>query len=186
MPEPATAADRAIQFCLQQLGKPYQWGGNGPDAFDCSGLMQQAYKSAGIQIPRVARGQAVTGRAVLIKDAVPGDLVFPYINYTHVAMFIGNGQVVEAARAGVPIHVVKLYGSAGGVRRIVEGGGAAINDVSVVEPGGIPRLSPAGDVLDIVKTLTNPKSWASVGLLLTGIVLLGYVAIQVASQEGLL
>lgn len=183
----ATAADVAIQFALRQVGKRYVWGGNGPDGFDCSGLMQQAYKSAGVKIPRVARDQATVGKAVTIENAVPGDLVFPYVDYRHVAMYLGNGQIVEAAQAGVPIHVVKLYASAGGVRRIVDGGGAAVGPIaSEGVTGGVERPTPALGVLQMLQTVSSTGSWVSIGLLLAGIVLLGFVAIDVAASEGLI
>lgn len=186
MPD-ATAADKAIAFAMAQIGKRYQWGGNGPDAYDCSGLTQQSYKAAGIYIPRVARDQANVGRAVTIENALPGDLVFPYADYRHVAMFIGNGQVVEAPRDGVPVHVVKLYGSAGGVRRMVEGGGAAVNSgVASNGQGGTSGTSPAVGVLQMLLTLTSVKGWISLGLLLGGVVMLGVVALNVAAQEGLI
>lgn len=184
----ATAADKAIAFAMAQIGKPYQWGGNGPNSYDCSGLTQQAYKAAGVSIPRVARDQATVGRAVTIENALPGDLIFPYVDYRHVAMYIGNNQVVEAPRDGVPVHVVKVYGSAGGVRRMVEGGGAAIGAgvASQAISGGTDGASPTMGVLHILQTMTNPKGWASLGLLLAGIVMLGVVAVNVAASEGLI
>lgn len=184
---PVTAADKAIQYAMAQVGKPYQWGGNGPNKFDCSGLMQQAYKFAGISIPRVARNQATVGKAVTMAQALPGDLIFPYVDYRHVAMYLGNGQLIEAPRDGVPVHVVKVYGSAGGVRRIVEGGGAAVpGGVAGEGVGGTDRTAPTLDVLHMLQTLTSAKGWASMGLLLAGVMMLGIVAIAVASEEGLL
>ena len=183
----ATAADKAIAFAMAQIGKPYQWGGNGPNSYDCSGLTQQSYKAAGISIPRVARDQATVGKAVTIENVLPGDLVFPYIDYRHVAMYVGNNQVIEAPRDGVPVHVVKVYASAGGVRRIVDGGGTAINPgVAGQNVGGTSQTSPATGVLQLLQTMTSPKSWASLGIILAGIVMLGVVAINIASSEGLL
>lgn len=186
MPD-ATAVDKAISFALAQIGKPYQWGGNGPNSYDCSGLTQQSYKAAGVSIPRVARDQATVGRAVTIESALPGDLVFPYIDYRHVAMYLGNGQVIEAAHSGVPVHVVKVYASAGGVRRMVEGGGAAVDPITGLGIGGkVAIATPALGVFQILQTLTSPKGWASIGIMLAGIVILGIVAINIAAQDGLI
>src|SRR6266566_663082 len=70
------SASAAIAFAEQQLGKPYQWGGTGPDAFDCSGLMMQAYRAAGIDIPRTSQQQWAWGPRVQPAQVQPGDLVF--------------------------------------------------------------------------------------------------------------
>lgn len=187
MPD-ATAVDKAISFALAQVGKKYQWGGNGPNAYDCSGLTQQSYKAAGIYIPRVARDQATVGKAVTMANALPGDLVFPYVDYRHVAMYLGNGQVIEAPRDGVPVHIVKEYGSAGGVRRMVEGGGSAVNPgvAGSDAAGGTGGTSPAVSVLHMLRTLTTSGGWASMGLLLAGIVMLGIVSLNIAASEGLI
>jgi hypothetical protein len=106
----------AIRFALAQLGKPYQWGGAGPNSFDCSGLTMRAYQSGGITIPRVSRDQYRAGRHVPLSQLTAGDLVF----YTHaeestvpasighVAMYLGGGRIIEAAHRGVPIRIASL------------------------------------------------------------------------------
>src|SRR6516164_9911608 len=65
-----------IAFAEQQLGKPYMWGGTGPDAFDCSGLVMMAYRAAGINIARTAADQWATETKVPASQVQPGDLVF--------------------------------------------------------------------------------------------------------------
>src|SRR5262249_7490269 len=67
---------KVIAYARAQLGKPYLWGGTGPDAFDCSGLVMMAYRSAGIDIPRTAALQSAWGPAVQSGQGQPGDLVF--------------------------------------------------------------------------------------------------------------
>src|SRR5262249_10988983 len=73
---PSQAVAAAIKFALAQAGKPYVWGGTGPDAFDCSGLVQAAYRAAGIDIPRTTFDEWPFGARVPNGQEQPGDLVF--------------------------------------------------------------------------------------------------------------
>ena len=88
-----------MQHALSAVGTPYQWGGNTPGVgLDCSGLTHWAYGQAGVEIPRTAAEQAV-GRPVDGSELLPGDLV---VWDGHVAMVVGDGQMVEA---GDPVQV---------------------------------------------------------------------------------
>ena len=108
---PNQAVSTAIAFAEQQLGKPYLWGGTGPDAYDCSGLVMMAYRAAGIDIPRVSEDQWKFGPRVPESQAQPGDLVFfagsdgTVTNPGHVGLVIGNGQMIEAFTTGTPIRI---------------------------------------------------------------------------------
>jgi peptidoglycan DL-endopeptidase CwlO len=108
---PNQAVATAIAFAEQQLGKPYLWGGTGPDAFDCSGLMMMAYRAAGVDIPRTSEVQWTFGPQVPESQAEPGDLVFfagsdgTVTSPGHVGLVIGNGQMIEAYATGVPIRI---------------------------------------------------------------------------------
>ncbi|HEY1622791.1 MAG TPA: C40 family peptidase [Streptosporangiaceae bacterium] len=108
---PNQAVAAAIQFAEQQIGKPYEWGGTGPDAFDCSGLVMMAYRSAGIYIPRTSEDQWTFGPRISESQAEPGDLVFfagsdgTVTDPGHVGLVIGNGQMIEAYATGFPIRV---------------------------------------------------------------------------------
>jgi cell wall-associated NlpC family hydrolase len=110
LPAPSEVAGRAIQYALGQVGKPYVWGATGPDAYDCSGLMLRAYESAGITLPRVARQQYWAGTQLPVRLAQPGDLLFWAYDTSnpdsihHVAMYLGNGRMVEAANQTVPLR----------------------------------------------------------------------------------
>src|SRR5260370_23019571 len=73
---PSAAVATAVRYAQAQIGKPYLWGGTGPDSFDCSGLVEMAYRAAGINIPRVAKDQYHWGPAVSPNAVSPGDLVF--------------------------------------------------------------------------------------------------------------
>ncbi|MGW4803290.1 NlpC/P60 family protein [Kitasatospora sp. NPDC004272] len=102
----ASAAGRkAIDFALAQRGKPYLWGGTGPDAYDCSGLTSQAWQAAGIPIPRTSQQQWAGLHRVALRDLRPGDLVIYHGDAGHVALYLGGGTVVHAPHTGT---VVKL------------------------------------------------------------------------------
>src|SRR5450759_4346567 len=99
-PTPAVAA--AIAYAQDQIGKPYQWGGTGPDAFDCSGLVMMAYRTAGINIERTSEAQWASEPRVPASQVEPGDLVFfagadgTPTSPGHVGLVIGHGQRIEA------------------------------------------------------------------------------------------
>lgn len=82
----------ALAFARRQIGKPYVWGGNGPNSYDCSGLAKAAYASIGINIPRVT-SQYPGGSLKRTNNPQPGDLVW---NNHHVAIYAGNGKIVHA------------------------------------------------------------------------------------------
>ena len=101
----------AIAFAEAQIGKPYQWGGTGPDAYDCSGLVMMAYRAAGVFIPRTADEQFLWGPQVPASQVEPGDLVFfagadgTPTSPGHVGLVIGNGKMIEAYATGFPIRI---------------------------------------------------------------------------------
>ncbi len=113
---PTQAVATAIAYAEQQLGKPYLWGGTGPDAFDCSGLVMMAYRAAGIDIARTSEAQWTTEPHVPASQVRPGDLVFfagsdgTVTSPGHVALVIGNGKMIEAYATGFPIRV-STYGA---------------------------------------------------------------------------
>ncbi|GIF74267.1 C40 family peptidase [Asanoa siamensis] len=103
---------KAVQYALAQLGDPYVWADEGPNSFDCSGLMWAAYRSAGYQLPRVARDQyyATRTRTVPQGAMLPGDLIFfnsgpNWSTIYHVGMYLGGGKMVQAPTTG---DVVKI------------------------------------------------------------------------------
>jgi cell wall-associated NlpC family hydrolase len=102
------AAGVAVSTALAQVGDPYVWGAGGPDAFDCSGLMQYAYSAAGISLPHSSSMQSQMGASVSASALQPGDLLFFYSPVSHVGMYIGNGQMVHASTSGSPVKVVAI------------------------------------------------------------------------------
>jgi peptidoglycan DL-endopeptidase CwlO len=113
---PNSAVAAVISYAEQQIGKPYLWGGTGPDAFDCSGLMMMAYQSAGIDIPRTSEDQFSWGPSVPANQVEPGDLVFfagsdgTATDPGHVGLVIGGGKMIEAYATGFPVRI-STYGS---------------------------------------------------------------------------
>ncbi|WP_051343249.1 C40 family peptidase [Pseudonocardia spinosispora] len=95
----------ALRNAATKLGKPYVWGAKGPNAFDCSGLMQWAFKQAGIKIPPNSSAQARYGTAVPVSQMKPGDMVFYYSPVTHVGMYLGNGKMLHASEPGKPVKI---------------------------------------------------------------------------------
>lgn len=110
---PSAAAQVAVDTALAQVGDPYVWGAGGPDAFDCSGLTQYAYSAAGVALPHSSRLQSQMGAPVSVGDLQPGDLLFYYSPTSHVAMYIGNGQMVHASTSGTPVQVVSFNSMSG-------------------------------------------------------------------------
>ncbi|WP_309049896.1 C40 family peptidase [Streptomyces sp.] len=98
---PATEQGRtAVTFAAAQIGKPYVWGAEGPDSFDCSGLTQSAWAAAGKVIPRTSQEQWRLLPRVDVKDMRPGDLIVYYKDASHIGMYVGNGVMVHAPRPG--------------------------------------------------------------------------------------
>ena len=100
-----TPADEAVDVALAQLGKPYQWGGSGPNSFDCSGLTSYAWAAAGVSLPRTSSAQYSATTRISRSDLRPGDLVFYHSPISHVAMYIGDGKVVEAPNSGNNVRI---------------------------------------------------------------------------------
>lgn len=101
---PNARAAAAVAAARSALGRPYVWGANGPAGFDCSGLTQWAYAQAGVQLPRTSQEQRYAGRQVPFSQMRPGDLVVYRSDAGHVAMYMGNGQVIHAPHPGAPVR----------------------------------------------------------------------------------
>jgi len=113
-----------LHAAASRVGAPYVWGATGPNSFDCSGLVQWSFAQIGIRMPRVAQEQFFAGPHVNYADARPGDLLFWHYDPTdptyvdHVAIYVGNGQMIEAPHTGdvVKLVPVPLSNMAGVVR----------------------------------------------------------------------
>ncbi|MET9408294.1 C40 family peptidase [Streptomyces sp. NPDC002935] len=105
---PSSRAAAAVSYAYAKLGSPYVWGATGPDAFDCSGLAQAAYRSAGISLPRTTYAQINAGQRVSRSELRPGDLVFFYAGITHVGIYVGNGQMIHAPNPSAPVRLAPI------------------------------------------------------------------------------
>jgi cell wall-associated NlpC family hydrolase len=105
---PGGAAGVAVKTACAQIGKPYAWGADGPGSFDCSGLTQYSWKAAGVTLTHYSGAQWNEGTAVSRSNARAGDLVFFYSDLHHVGMYVGNGLMVHASRAGVPVKMAYI------------------------------------------------------------------------------
>ena len=106
------AAAGAIAWAKSKLGAPYVWAGEGP-GYDCSGLVTMAYRSQGIYLTHWSQAQYSEGTRVPVSQAQPGDLIFwnwDGGNIDHVAIYLGNNQIIEAPTFGVPVRITSIYG----------------------------------------------------------------------------
>jgi cell wall-associated NlpC family hydrolase len=105
---PTSRAAAAVAYAYAKLGSPYIWGAAGPNAFDCSGLAQAAYRSAGVSLPRTTYAQINAGRRVARSELLPGDLVFFYSGISHVGIYVGHGQMIHAPNPSAPVRLAPV------------------------------------------------------------------------------
>ncbi|NJD32109.1 MAG: NlpC/P60 family protein [Gammaproteobacteria bacterium] len=108
---PGTPGAAALVAAESRIGAPYRYGGSGPDAFDCSGLVSYAYRQAGISVPRTAAEQYAAAQPVTRGDLRPGDLVFFRLSgrdVSHVGIYAGNDQFVHAPQSGGEVRMASL------------------------------------------------------------------------------
>lgn len=106
----ATVGDEVAIRAISLLGAPYEWGGNGPTTFDCSGLVRFIHDQLGIFAPRTAAEQYSAATPVPLSELVPGDLLFFRIKgrISHVAIYTGEGRFVHAPQTGRPVELRML------------------------------------------------------------------------------
>ncbi|WP_327114543.1 C40 family peptidase [Nocardia sp. NBC_01730] len=108
LPVPSYYGLGALAAAVTQIGKPYQWGGTGPFAWDCSGLVQWAYRQVGVNLPRTTWQQARAGVSVPRSALSIGDVVVLNSDGSHVGIYAGLGQVLNAYDWGVPVGFTPL------------------------------------------------------------------------------
>ena len=118
----SSGASAVVAFAKAQLGKPYVLGGTGPGSFDCSGLVQAAYLTIGVSLPRVSEAQSTAGTQVSLSDLQPGDILYwgSAGSASHVAIYVGGGMFVGAQNPsdGVAEHPLDYSPPTGAVRVI--------------------------------------------------------------------
>lgn len=103
-------AHKAVSAATKQIGDPYRWGASGPGSFDCSGLVQYAWRKAGVSLPRITHSQyRAVRKKVSWSSLRPGDLMFFY-GKGHVGMYVGKGKMVHSPSSGRTVRIVKLKG----------------------------------------------------------------------------
>ena len=114
---------QVVDYAKKFLGTPYVWGGTSPRGFDCSGFVQYVYRKMGVELPRISADQARAGKRIGLDGLKPGDLVgwdnsSRNVGADHIAIYIGNGNIIEAPRPGSSVRITKMYdhGNAWGVR----------------------------------------------------------------------
>lgn len=141
-----------IQFALDQVGKPYVYGGSGPDSWDCSGLTRGAYATIGIDMPHDSTLQAVMGNAVDKNAIQTGDLVFKFgdgVENGHVGIALDPTSMVVAPHTGTNVQVQAInLESTTAVRRLVSGG------------TGLPDLQRVPPASSTSNASLNPLDWA--------------------------
>lgn len=105
---PAVAGPDVVPVARTRIGLPYRWGAAGPDAFDCSGLVVWSYQQIGVELPHSSQALAAGGQPVTREDLEPGDVVTFYPNASHAAIYSGDGMVIHASHAAVPVAEVPL------------------------------------------------------------------------------
>ncbi|MEU5422164.1 C40 family peptidase [Streptomyces sp. NPDC001407] len=138
---PSALGGKALEYAYQQIGKPYVWGAAGPESFDCSGLTSQAWAHAGDAIPRTSQEQWKSLPRVPLDRIRPGDLVIYFEGATHVAIYIGNGLVIQAPRPGATVKVSPI--AANPLLGVVRPDAAAPS-LRAYEPPALPSGSAGG------------------------------------------
>ena len=137
------SGDSIVADAKKYLGVPYVWGGETTSGMDCSGLVQHTYKDLGIDLPRTAAEQQKVGTPVdSLADAQPGDLLFFGKPAYHVAIYLGNNQLIESPEPGKTVHITDVYQKPTSISRIVSGTHAS--SASTVGGMSAAQLTAAG------------------------------------------
>lgn len=180
-----TGAD-VLETGKKYLGIPYVWGGTTTSGLDCSGLVQLTFKDLGIDLPRVSRDQAKVGEPVAsIEEARPGDLIAFGSPVNHIAIYAGDGKILEAPQAGQDVHIGPIHRTPVAIRRVVPPGDgtaavAAGNPVAGADSGtvGVGGSTSTGAVSSAISA-SSATSSAAIGA--TGVN--GVVAPGMASEN---
>ena len=108
-PPVKSGAATAVNVAKAQLGKPYVYGGAGPDNFDCSGLTMYAWRAGGVSLPHSAEMQYNAISHISVSQLQPGDLVFFYTPIEHVGIYVGGGQMIDAPYTGAVVRYDSIY-----------------------------------------------------------------------------
>jgi cell wall-associated NlpC family hydrolase/SLT domain-containing protein len=133
------SASSALEFAKEQLGKPYVYGANGPDSWDCSSFVQASWRAGGVDLPRTSEEQSTVGALIPLADAAPGDLIFYGSpgNAEHVGLVVGPDEYINAPHTGDVVKYGKIsQNPAWKFARRVAAGGMAVGASDL--GGGVP------------------------------------------------
>lgn len=161
-------ADDAIAIAQGEIGKPYSYGAEGPNAFDCSGLIEWVYSHVGIDLPRTAAAQQAATTPT--DNPRPGDLVFWGRPAHHVGLYIGGGMMIAAPYPGQRVRTEKVYGTPAGYGRVSGAGiGSTISagitgvNTALFSDGGF-----VGGIVDGARDISIKLIFSGLGLGLVG------------------
>lgn len=172
-------ASKVIAFAKSQEGKPYVWGAAGPDSYDCSGLVQSAFKSAGVDVPRTTAEQVMQGDVISNNDKGDGDLIFPHPGHVGIAV-PSIGKVIHAPTFGDVVKeddITKSYwANAWQIRRYATpGSGASGGNGGSGGSGDSPYqqflntlAAPFKAIGAALAVITNPHNWLRVAMVIMG------------------
>ena len=154
-PAPSAAVSRVLGTADEYIGVRYKWGGTTPDGFDCSGFTRYVFARHGIQLPRTSREQARAGQPVRVDpDALlPGDILLfaePGEAISHVAIYVGNGEIIHASSSYGAVNYLDLSTSRGAwfvqnmvaARRLTSNGRSLVQRLSYLTIPGLPLDPP--------------------------------------------
>lgn len=141
-PRATSAGEAAVNAAATHLGVPYLWGGTDAEhGFDCSGLIQDAYRQIGVELPKWSRHQATMGVEVpSIEAARPGDILTFGQPVNHVALYVGDNRMLHAPRTGEVVKIEEIDRPINSIRRVVDGAGAP--SIAGLGSVGIPSAGP--------------------------------------------
>jgi peptidoglycan DL-endopeptidase CwlO len=165
-PSSAELGEQAVSIAKDYLGVPYVWGGTDPKkGLDCSGLTQLVFKKLGIDLPRVSRDQAKVGTEVAsLKDARPGDLLFFHDPVDHVAIYAGNGRMVEAPHRGAAVRVHAVWATPTHIRRVTGPDQTASTGTGGISAAALQALGGAQGLASLISSGQLPDGLSLSGL----------------------
>jgi hypothetical protein len=164
-----STVDSVLAAASAELGKPYVFGAEGPDAFDCSGLTQWAYGQAGLSLPRTAAEQQAATSTVA--SPAPGDLVFYGSPAHHVGIYLGAGKMIDAPDVGKPVRIEgvgtptnygRVSGAGAGIAGVAGGLGAAASGILEDLLGGARSIALEGAFIGLGALLVGLGLWRAV------------------------
>jgi hypothetical protein len=152
----SAVGEQVVAEARKALGVPYVWGGNDlTSGVDCSGLVQQVFRKHGIELPRLSADQARAGVPVAsLAEARPGDLIAwdnsgRNVGADHVAIYVGNGQMIEAPRPGGVVQLVDVTTPPDYIRRVIpEGAAAAASTGAAPAVGRVTGATPYAELFN--------------------------------------